>query len=138
MRTPRRGSGGGIRALSAGRVAGALGAAALLGITPMTPAPPAQADWDWAIDLVAPMAAVDTTEPGLDLGSLMELAQTWVDQLDPASNAFFSTTIDAVLALPGPGRPLTPPRGWTSSSTRRCTPACRNGSPARSESSAST
>lgn len=103
MRTPRRGNGG-IRRRSVGRMAGALGVAALLGLTPATPASPARADWDWGIDLIAPMAAVDTTDPGLDLGSLMQLAQTWVDQLDPATNAFFSTTIDAVLALPGPGQ----------------------------------
>lgn len=110
MRTPRRGSGGN-RTPSHSRMAVALGAAALLGIHPVMTAPPAQADWDWGIELAEPMAAVDTTAPGIELGGLMELAQTWVGQLDPATNGLFSSAIEAILALPGPGQSLDT-AGW--------------------------
>ncbi|MEO6795356.1 MAG: DUF2599 domain-containing protein [Mycobacterium sp.] len=105
MRRPRRGGTG--QSISRGRVAGAataVGALVLLGTTPVVTAPPAQAEWDWAIDLIEPMAAVSTPGTAIDVGGLMELVQAWVAQLDPATNTLFSDVLDAILALPGPGQ----------------------------------
>ncbi|MEB3031353.1 DUF2599 domain-containing protein [Mycolicibacter sp. MYC340] len=108
MQTPRRGTT--VRTVPGVRAAGttaALSALVLLGTTPVLPAPAAQAEWDWAIDFAEPMAAVASPAvAGLDLGSLMAIAQAWVDQLDPSTNALFSGAIDTVLGWPGPGQSL--------------------------------
>lgn len=103
MRTRVPGGSGG-RTVSPARMAAAAAGALLVGINPILAAPPAQADWDWAIDFDEPMAIVGSAAGSLDLGSLMALAQTWVGQLDPSTNALLSSTIDSVLAWPGPNQ----------------------------------
>ncbi|MCV7382531.1 DUF2599 domain-containing protein [Mycolicibacter longobardus] len=104
MRTLSRGSGTGRRTISPGRITAAAAGALMLGLNPLLATPPAQADWDWMIDIAEPMAVPGSAADGYDLGSLMALVQAFTEQLDPATNKFFSDAIDAVLAWPGPGR----------------------------------
>ncbi|MGB3892904.1 MAG: hypothetical protein WA942_01460, partial [Mycolicibacter sinensis] len=103
MRTPRR-SIATVRTSRGVRAAGLAAAlsAAVLATTPVLTAAPAQADWDWAIDFAEPMAAAPAA--GTDLGSLMTIAQTWVDQLDPSTHTLLSGVIDAVSGWAGPGQ----------------------------------
>jgi len=91
---------------STNRIAAAAATALVVGINPLLAAPTAQADWDWdwLLNAAAPVDVAGSAAGGLDLGSLMTMVQSVTDQLDPATNKFFSDVIDAVLALPGPSQ----------------------------------
>lgn len=102
MRTGEHGGTG--RTISPARMTAAAVGAVALGLCPALNAAPAQADWDWMFDLAEPAAAVGSAAGGLDLGSLMSLAQSVTDGLAPSTNKLFSDAIDAVLAWPGPGQ----------------------------------
>jgi len=103
MRTLERGGGW---TISPVRAAAAAAGALMVGAAPLPAAGPAQADWDWMFAAAEPVAVAGSAAGGLDLGSLMALAQSFTDQLPPSTNKLFSDVIDAVLAWPGPGQSL--------------------------------
>ncbi|HEU4360659.1 MAG TPA: DUF2599 domain-containing protein [Mycobacterium sp.] len=72
----------------------------------MATAPPAQAHWDSAVDLFEPVAIAGPASAAIDVGSLIGLARTWVEGLDPVLLNQMSAVIDAVLAPPATSEPV--------------------------------
>lgn len=112
MQTPRRSSAT-IRNITGTRVAGTAAAlSAMVLLSPVMAAAPAQAEWEWAIDFAQPMAAVASPAvAGIDLGSLMAIAQAWV--AGPACGSIRPTPAAPRPASPAPcARANKPGRRW--------------------------